>query len=92
MSNIKVEKYWAEWCGPCKVLAPIIQNIKNEYMPKGVKFQDINIDNEPEPAQNNMVRSIPTVIIYKDGKEMSRHMGLNQQKEYEKAIDVALNS
>lgn len=92
MSNIKVEKYWAEWCSPCKVVAPIIDELKNTYMPKGVQFREINIDNEPEPAQQNRVMSVPTVIIFKDGKEFSRHMGISQKKEYINGIESALNS
>ena len=92
MSNIRVEKYWAEWCQPCKIVAPIVNELKNTYMPKGVQFRDINIDNDSESAQKNRVMSIPTIIIFKDGREFSRHMGINQKKEYENAIKSALNS
>ena len=92
MSNIRVEKYWAEWCQPCKVVAPIIDELRNTYMPKGVQFRDINIDNESESAQTNRVMSIPTVIIFKDGREFSRHMGINQKQEYVKGIESALNT
>lgn len=66
--------FYADWCMPCKMLAPIIEEIANEI--KDVKITKINIDNAQDIAAKYDVMSIPTVIIIKDGKEINRSVGL----------------
>lgn len=82
---IEVKKFYAEWCGPCKMLTPIIEKVKGEN--SQVSFQDINIDEDFAIAQKYFVRSVPTVIIEQDGKEVGRYAGLQSQMTYTNALN-----
>ena len=74
-SNVPVlADFNAEWCGPCRMLAPIIEEISEEY--SDIKVVSINIDNEDELADNYEISSIPCVILFKNGKETDRSIGL----------------
>jgi len=66
--------FWAEWCGPCKMIAPILEEIANE---KGdsLKIAKLNVDEAPEIARRFEVMSIPTMILFKDGQEAKRIIG-----------------
>ena len=67
---VSVKKFYAEWCGPCKVLTPVMENVKSKFAQ--VQFESVDIDSQFEVAQKYYVRSVPTVIIEKDGKEVGR--------------------
>jgi len=67
--------FWAEWCAPCRRLAPIVEELANEYTGK-VKFCKVNVEEEGELAQRFGIRSIPTIIIFKDGKPVNQLIGL----------------
>ncbi len=67
--------FWATWCGPCKMLAPVIDEISTEQQGK-VNVGKIDIDENPDLASRFGVMNIPTVILFKDGKEVSRSVGL----------------
>ncbi len=67
--------FWADWCGPCKMLAPVIAQIAEENADK-IKVGKINVDDEPELAQQYGIVSIPTVILFKDGAESKKSVGL----------------
>lgn len=71
--------FWADWCGPCRMLSPIVDEISEEYS-QTAGFGKINVDEEPELAQQFGVSSIPTLILFKDGKEAARMVGV-QPKE-----------
>ena len=86
---IEVKKFYAEWCGPCKMLTPLMEKIKPSY--SDVSFRDINIDEEFEVAQKYFVRSVPTVIIEKDGKEVGRYAGLQSEMTYTNALNELKN-
>ena len=59
--------FWAEWCGPCKTLGPILEKLSDDFHDK-VEIKKINIDENPEAPANFGIRSIPTMILFKDGK------------------------
>ncbi|MGH1467889.1 MAG: thioredoxin [Bdellovibrionales bacterium] len=71
--------FWAEWCGPCKALGPKLEEISGE-LAESVKIIKINIDENKETAQKFGIRSIPTMIIFKEGKDVDTLMG-NLPKE-----------
>ena len=62
--------FWAEWCGPCKMLAPVLDELSNEV--EGVRFVKINTDENQETAQKLGITGIPTLILYKDGEAIER--------------------
>jgi thioredoxin 1 len=64
----------ATWCGPCKMLAPIVENVASKH--EGVKVAKLDIDKAPDVATKYRVQSVPTVLIFKDGKEVARQVGL----------------
>ena len=70
---VTLKKFWSETCGPCNALAPTINQVKNQF--ESVMFQDININNDFETARSYGVRSIPLVVIEKDGVEVDRILG-----------------
>ena len=85
---IEVKKFSASWCGPCKTLAPIFNEVKNSYT--GVTFTEYDIDERSDVAAQYAIRSVPTVIIEKDGAIVKRIMGAQSKFTYNEAINEAL--
>lgn len=81
--------FWAEWCGPCKALGPVLDSIADEYGSK-LKVVKVNVDESPNAPQQYKVRGIPTLILFKNGSVVDQLVG-NQPKDSIKAvIDRAL--
>lgn len=74
--------FWAQWCPPCRMLAPIVAEIANEYEGK-VKVGKVNVDEEQELAIKFDVESIPTIIVFKDGKISAQTVGLQPKENLE---------
>ena len=70
--------FWAEWCGPCRQLGPILEAI-DEEMGNDVKIYKMNVDDSPETASQFGIRSIPTMFLFIDGKQVDTIVGLNTQ-------------
>ena len=66
--------FWAEWCGPCKAIAPLLEEISEEMKDK-LKVVKINVDENPTVSQNYSIRSIPALMIFKNGEKVSEKMG-----------------
>ncbi len=77
--------FWASWCGPCRMMAPVVDNIA-ESMNTSIKVGKINIDECPELAEKYGVMSIPTFVVLKDGKETGRSVGVQDRTELVKLI------
>jgi thioredoxin 1 len=66
--------FWAVWCGPCKMIAPYVEEISGEYMGK-VKVGKVDVDNNPQTAMTYGIRSIPTLLVFKGGKVVDQIIG-----------------
>ena len=81
--------FWAEWCGPCRMVGPIIDELSKDFEGKAV-IGKIDVDANQEFAAKYGVRNIPTVLLFKDGELISRQVGVAPKKTYEDAINAAL--
>ena len=77
--------FWASWCGPCKMLSPVISELAEEYEGK-VKVGKVNVDEQPELASAFRVASIPTVVLFKDGKIAETSVGYRPKQQLEEMI------
>jgi thioredoxin 1 len=80
--------FWAQWCGPCRMLKPILENLSSESEGK-FKIVGVNTDESPELAIDYMVAALPTIIVFKDGKEIQRLVGFQKK---EKLLEALQNS
>lgn len=81
--------YWAEWCGPCKMIAPILDEIADEYNGK-LTIAKLNIDENQETPQKYAVRGIPTLMIFKDGEVAATKVGAVSKSQLSAFIDSAI--
>ena len=77
--------FWAEWCGPCRMVAPVLDDLANEMAGK-VRIGKVNVDNEQDLAVKYQVQSIPTFLLFKDGEVVDRMMGAMPKSAFEKFI------
>ena len=77
--------FWASWCGPCRALAPTIEQMAQEYAGKAL-IAKLNVDENPEKAECFQVFSIPTMVVFKDGCEVERMVGLCAKKNIDDAL------
>lgn len=78
--------FWAQWCNPCKALAPILDDVSQHFGDK-VKFVKLDVDHNPETPPKFGVRGIPTLILFKDGQIMATQVGLLNKTDLIKFID-----
>lgn len=81
--------FWAEWCGPCKIVEPIVEELAKTYEGK-IKVGSVNVDNEQELAMQYQVMSIPTFIIFKNGQPVSQFIGAQPKVKFEEEINKVL--
>ena len=81
--------FWAPWCGPCRMVAPVLEELAKEYEGK-VKVVKLNIDENQGTATEYGVRSIPTLILFKDGKECEKMIGVQSKDNLKQMIDKVL--
>ncbi len=78
--------FWADWCQPCKMLAPIVEELADEYKDK-VLVGKVNVDDNPAIATKFGIRGIPTLLLFKDGKVVQQLVGVKSKAEIQKLID-----
>lgn len=80
--------FWAPWCGPCRMIAPVVEELAGEYAGE-VKIGKLNVDVAPGAAQSYGVSSIPTLMLFKDGQVVERFVGVQPKARLQEAIDAA---
>ena len=81
--------FWAVWCGPCQMVAPIVDELAVEYKDK-VKVMKLNTDENPEVAGKYQVMSIPTILIFKNGQPVERLVGAVPKRKFKEVLDSLL--
>ncbi|RKX97295.1 MAG: thioredoxin [Spirochaetes bacterium] len=88
-NKLVIVDMWAEWCGPCKMIEPILEEVANEYSDK-VKLVKLNIDHNQETPVKYGVMNIPTLLFFKNGKEVDRVIGAIPKRQLVKKIEEHL--
>ena len=88
-NSVVLVDFWAEWCGPCRSISPLIDQLEEQYAGK-VLVAKVNVDDEPAVAEEYRVSSIPTVFIFKDGIVVERLVGAHPYSEYENPLNKSL--
>jgi thioredoxin 1 len=78
--------FWAEWCGPCRMIAPTVDQLAEEYKEKGLKVGKLNVDHNPQTSVRFAVRSIPAVLFFKDGQLVDQVVGAGPRAIYENKV------
>lgn len=81
--------FWAEWCGPCQLVGPVIDKIADDYTGK-VKVGKVDVDKAPQTAAKFGVQSIPTVLLFDKGQPVEKLVGAKQEKDYKAVLDAKL--
>ncbi len=81
--------FWAAWCGPCRMVAPLVEELAGEYEGK-VTMVKLNVDDNPQIASQYGIMSIPTLLIFKDGAPVSNIVGFRPKTELQRSLDAVL--
>lgn len=87
--GVAVVDFWAEWCGPCKMVTPIIDELSADYEGKAT-IGKVNVDDNPEVSMKYGVRSIPTILFIKDGEVVDKHVGVATKATLEDKINAIM--
>ena len=90
-SVLVIVDFWAVWCGPCRLIAPIMEQLADEYADKGVTVGKLDVDHNPASAARFGVRSIPSILFFKDGKHVDTVVGAVPKPALVQRIATHLN-
>lgn len=83
--------FWAEWCGPCRMVAPVVEDLAKEYSGR-VRFFKLNVDENQEIAARHQIYSIPCLLIFKNGKVIGQHVGATSKDVLKRFIENSLQN
>jgi thioredoxin 1 len=81
--------FWAPWCGPCRMVAPVVEELADEYAGK-VEFAKLNTDDNPQTAVKYGIRSIPTLLVFKGGEPVGQIVGFRPKSDLKKRLDAVV--
>lgn len=87
--RLVVVDFWAQWCGPCKILSPIMDNLSETFENK-VKIAKVNVDEQPELTTRFKIMSLPTILFFKDGEIIEKIAGMRNEADLQKTIEKHL--
>src|SRR3989337_252455 len=88
-SDAVMVDFWAAWCGPCKMIAPTIEELAAEYAGK-VKIGKVDVDHNPQTASRYSIRSIPSLLLFKNGNVLEQLVGVKPKAEIKKALERSI--
>lgn len=88
-NKVALVDFWASWCGPCRMVGPVIEQLADQYDGKAL-IAKVNVDEEAELAMRYQVMSIPTVIVFRNGKEIAREVGVMPKDKYSSILEANL--
>ncbi|HMV14791.1 MAG: thioredoxin [Chitinophagales bacterium] len=88
-NGVALVDFWAEWCGPCRLIGPVVEDLANEYDGKAT-IGKLNVDDNREIASEYGIMSIPTLLIFKNGQIVDKHVGVASKADLKKKIEAAL--
>jgi thioredoxin 1 len=81
--------FWAEWCGPCRLIGPVVEDLSKEYEGKAT-IGKLNVDENRDIAAQYGIMSIPTLLFFKDGQLVDKHVGVASKSDLKKKLDAAM--
>ena len=87
-AGVLLVDFWASWCGPCRMLSPIVDQLSEEM--KGLKFGKVNVDEQPELSEKFEVASIPTLLLFKNGKVIANRVGATSKESLREWISSSM--
>ncbi len=88
--GLAIVDFWAEWCGPCRIVGPIVEELAGDYADRGVLVGKVDVDENPGTASRFGIRSIPSILFFKDGKHVDTVVGAVPKPHLEKKIQEHL--
>jgi thioredoxin 1 len=87
--GVALVDFWAEWCGPCRLIGPVVEDLAKEYEGKAT-IGKVNVDDNRETAAQFGIMSIPTLLFFKDGQMVDKHVGVASKSELKKKLDALI--
>ena len=88
--GLAIVDFWAEWCGPCRIVAPIVEQLAEDFEDRGLVVGKLDVDSNPQTASRFGVRSIPSILFFKDGELVDSVIGAVPKSQLEKKIEAHL--
>jgi len=88
--GLAIVDFWAEWCGPCKIVAPIVEQLAEDFEDRGLVVGKVDVDSNPQTASRFGVRSIPSILFFKDGELVDSVIGAVPKGQLQKKIEAHL--
>ena len=90
--RLTVVDFWAEWCGPCRMISPIIEELSGEYDEATAVFTKLNVDHNQNVSMQYQIRSIPTILFFKNGEVIDKVVGVTSKAKLKEKVEASLSA